>query len=74
MTSKHVWIRNKHEECEDRQSLDLLLDFLQHLHPGLLPAIGKRRGPPTIIDRENTQTGTFLANVIQIKSSYLLKK
>lgn len=53
-----------HEACRQRhgqrEGLDLLLDFPQHLRPGLPPTTGEMRRPhrhhPNIADRPNTQT------------------
>ena len=46
----------------DRQTAeqkDLLLDFPQHLRPGLPPATGEERPPKT--NQTQTETETFLA-------------
>lgn len=69
----HVKFR-KHAACRQAgcqtEGLDLLLDFPQHLRPGLPPATGVRRGPKDSIQisqtdqtQTKTETETFLATV-----------
>lgn len=64
------------------RGLDLLLDFPQHLRPGLPPATGEKRGPqrphPNITDRTKThtktETETFLATANHQEQNSPLRK
>lgn len=56
---KEWWAKfRKHAACRQAEGLDLLLDFPQHLRPGLPQATGEKRGPQRQTDRPNTQTQT----------------